>query len=158
MTPFAGKEIKLQVRAEERFPDDVESQFRSALYHTLKIPVNQPVVARKIQQPAMKIVSCDSGNNGHARLRVHITDDNPQYVALFQDEDKIDLKLASMLTENDYIASIPLKPGVNSIRLLVTDDDDVSDLLPLRLWGKDEDAKDEKPVVKTGEPSIDSIP
>nr|MBA3709563.1 PDZ domain-containing protein [Planctomycetota bacterium] len=145
--PFSAESVKLQVRAEEVFPDDVSGLYRSTLFNTMTIPVNQPLAEGKVIQPALALESMEPQGDNRFKLRVKITDDNPRFVSLFQDEDKIDLESASVLTSTTekrpdtqvqtsiYETFVTLKPGLNTLRVVATDKDEVTEVLPLRVWG-----------------------
>ncbi len=153
--PYAGETVKLQMRVDENFADNIDGRYRASLFHTLTLPVGKPVAGANVVQPSIEVVSIENLPGDHARLRVRVKDDNLRYVALFHDEDKVDLTLAAKLIDGVYETSVPLKPGVNALRVLASDADEVSELLPLRLWGPDPVPEAAiaapKPVVAGGE-------
>ncbi len=151
--PFQGDHVKLQIRAEESFEDakgeeEVSGIYRASLYSTLSIPVNQPVVGATVVQPEISLAEVTSLPNHQVRLRVRIADDPAQLhlVALFLGEDKIDLEPASKLIHLPqktrggeavavYQSVITLKPGLNDLKVVASNTNEVSEVLPLRLWG-----------------------
>jgi carboxyl-terminal processing protease len=148
--PFSADAVKLQIRAEESFEDDkaveeVSGVYRATLYSTLQLPVNQPISGGTVIQPQLALLSVETLPENRIKLHVRVSDDNPRSVCLFQDEDKIDLRPASALSptgEGDsavkallYEPFVTLKPGLNNLRVVVSDKEDVTDVLPLRLWG-----------------------
>lgn len=151
--PFSADKIQLQIRAEEDFEDaegndDISGIYRATLYSTLSIPVGQPVAGGNVVQPEMSLASIEPLPDHQARLRVRIADDAAQlrFVALFQDEDKVDLAPAARLahlgtTTKDgravsiYQDVIRLKPGLNNLRVVASNQNEVTEVLPLRIWG-----------------------
>lgn len=158
--PYAGETVKLQVRVDENFADTVDGRYRGNLFHTLTLPVGKPVAGAHVVQPAIDLLSVETMPGDHARLRVRVKDDNLRYVALFHDEDKVDLALAATLVDGVYETTVPLKAGVNALRVLASDADEVSELLPLRLWGPDPapEAAVATPAPKRGEVETSTVP
>ncbi len=139
MTPFSGASIKLQVRAEERFDDAIDGRFRATLFHTLVIPVNAPVNPRPIIQPTLTLAGIEKEGPNRVKISVKVSDANLRFVTLFEDEDKIDLQAAAKIgADGLYVSHVQLKQGVNSLRVMAIDQDEVDEILPLRLWGDDE--------------------
>jgi carboxyl-terminal processing protease len=147
MVPFAATEIKLKVQADERFADEVDGRYRAMLFNALVLPIDQPVKGRAVVQPLISLVECQCTPDQHANLSLKIADDNARYIALFRDDEKIDLKLSDAIVDGNYLASVPLKPGLNSVRVSVIDDDKVGELYSLRLWGPPVNPE-AKPVVR----------
>lgn len=142
--PFSAEGVKLQIRAEESFDDEeVSGVYRSTLFSSFTIPINQPLAGRTVTQPTVTLIDAVAQEKGVTRLRVRVSDDNPRYIALFQDDDKVDLKPASVLAPAEggarsggiYEVMVALKPGLNNVRVVVSDEDEVTDVLPVRLWG-----------------------
>jgi carboxyl-terminal processing protease len=134
--PFSGTAIKLQVRAEELYDEPIDGRFRAALFHTLNIPVNEPVVAHAVIPPTVSIASVTGIDATHVTVAVKIADPTLRFVSLFQEEEKIDLLPAAKLgADGIFTAQVTLKPGVNAVRILATDQDEINEVLPLRLWG-----------------------
>jgi carboxyl-terminal processing protease len=142
---FAGKAIKLQVRIDERFDEQVDSRFRASLFHQLSIPVGTKAEPKPIIQP--KVTLLDTRRDGNqVTLTVSVTDDNLRFVTTFLNEDKIDLATAARLAkEGKYQVSMTLKPGANAIRVVALDNDEMDEVLPVRLWG--EGVVEEKQVI-----------
>jgi carboxyl-terminal processing protease len=148
LVPFSGDSIKLQVRAEERFDDLVDGRFRATLFHTLVIPVNAQVSPHPVTQPLLTLAGVEKEADNHCKVTVKIADTNLKFVTLFLDEDKVDLVPAAKLPgDGVYVAHLALKPGANSVRVLAIDKDEVSEILPLRLWGEGEPKTAETPAV-----------
>ena len=95
-------------------------------------PIRLPV------PPAVRIEAID-GTGGQRRLRVRIEDDNLRYVALFQNDEKIDLKPVADLTAEGgariYAPTIDLAPALDTLRVVAADADEVVEGQLLRLWG-----------------------
>lgn len=67
-----------------------------------------------------------------------MVDSNLKFISLFVDDDKIDLQPAARIgADGIYAVHLALKPGINSVRVLAIDQDDVDEILPVRLWGED---------------------
>ena len=152
---FTGDSVKLQIRAEESFDDEKDGDdagisgiYRASMYSTLTLPVNQPIKGGTVIQPLITMESSQLLPNHQLDLRVRISDgeDALRFVALFQDEDKVDLQPGSKLahpadkgadgrTDSIYHAVVTLKPGLNNLRVVAANKDEVTDILPLRIWG-----------------------
>jgi carboxyl-terminal processing protease len=162
MEPFAADHIKLNVVAVEILPDGIDARFRADVRATIEIPINQPLKPRRLIQPSIALLKSQT-EAGRTQLLFRISDvaDDAQakvldLVALFQDEDKVDLQTASALDvdlQNGdaakgpwiYAPRIQLKPGLNQLRLMVRDADGVVSDRFLRLWG----ASPAKPATAT---------
>lgn len=156
MAPFAAERIHLNVTAVEVLPDGIDARFRASIRAGIDIPIGQPLKPRRLVQPTIRANGARIDGE-RAQLRFGISDaaDDPQVapldlVALFQDEDKVDLQTASALdldlqsgASPDaaprgpwlYAPRLSLKPGLNQLRLLVRDADGVVADRSLRLWG-----------------------
>lgn len=148
--PFTADRIKLQLNVGETFADGIDGRYRSTIQADVEIMIGQPLKPRRVQAPAISFVGSED-ESGRTRLRFHITDqsDDPQaevlrFVALFQDEDKIDMQSAGALDVPadalrtgpwTYSPRVTLKPGLNRFRLLVSDGDGVLGDRMVRLWG-----------------------
>ena len=67
---------------------------------------------------------------------VAVADDNLRFMTTFLNDDKIDLLPAARLAKDGkYHVTMTLKPGVNIIRVAALDNDDMDEVLPIRLWG-----------------------
>ncbi len=150
--PFTGDAIKLLVRAEERFEEGIDGRYRATMFNTLTIPVNAPVVPHAIAQPAMVLVASTVGADNAATVTVKVVDPGLKFLTVFQDEDKTALLPAAKLgADGLFTTTLTLKPGANSVRIVAIDQDDVDEVLPLRLWGegtRPEKAKPEKTAAK----------
>ncbi|MBA2481605.1 MAG: PDZ domain-containing protein [Planctomycetes bacterium] len=145
--PFSAESVKLQVRAEEVFPDDISGLYRSTLFNTMTIPVAQPLAEGRVVQPMVVLDALETQADNRHKLRLKVTDDNLKFISLFQDEDKVDLESAGVLTATGqdradaavkssvYETFVTLKPGLNTLRIVAMDRDDVTEVLPLRVWG-----------------------
>ncbi len=133
---FSAKVIKLQVRIEERFNDLVDSRFRASLFHSLSIPVGTKPDAKPIIQPSLSLL--DSKRDGNqVTLTVQVADDNLRFITTFLNEEKIDLLPATRLAKDGkYQVSMTLNPGANAIRVVAFDNDEMDEILPVRLWGE----------------------
>ena len=132
---FANTSVALQLNAEERFPEEVDARFRANLYHKLTLPVNTPFQAQEIIQPRLELTGITARPDGSREVAVRLVDDNAAWIATFQDENKIDLQACADLKDGVYRVTFVPKPGLNLVRVLTTDRDEVSELLPLRVWG-----------------------
>jgi hypothetical protein len=138
---FAGKAVKLQVRIDERFDDDVDARFRATLFHELTIPVGTPMAPKPIIQPKVTLIETTPGANNEVTLTLRIDDDNLRFVTTFLNEDKIDLISAAKLPKDGlYRVTMTLKPGANAIRVAALDHDQLDEVIPVRLWGEGEEA------------------
>lgn len=134
--PFSADAIKLQVRAEERF-DEQDGRFRATLFHALSIPVNAPLNPRPVVQPRLSLVSAENQAGGKAVVTIKVQDQNLRFLTVFHDEDKIALvPAARMPADGVYSTTLTLKPGANNLRVLAIDEDEVDEVLPVRLWGE----------------------
>jgi carboxyl-terminal processing protease len=159
--PFSGTSIKLQVRAEERFDERVDGRFRASLFHTLVIPVNAPVNPHPVIQPQLTLAGVEREGVNKVKIEVKVVDSNLKFISLFVDDDKIDLQPAARIgADGIYAVHLALKPGVNSVRVLAIDQDDVDEILPVRLWGEDEPATapGKAPEVAKPEPVKSAVP
>lgn len=155
--PFPSDRIKLHLNAAESFKDGIDGRYRSVVQATAIVPIGQPLKARRITPPAIAFTG-PQNDNGRLRLQFSIADqsDDPQrpplrFVALFQDEDKVDLQAASALDGPPqgpwaYVPRVTLKPGLNRFRLLVSDADDVLADREVRMWGPPEQPPVAKPA------------
>jgi carboxyl-terminal processing protease len=135
--PFTGSAIKLQVRAEELFDEPIDGRFRATLFHTLVIPVNTAVDAHAIVPPRLAITGIEPAGENQVKIAITVAGEHLRFLSLFQEDEKVDLQPASKLGPGGlYTAVIALKPGVNAVRLLATNQDEMSEFLPLRLWGE----------------------
>jgi carboxyl-terminal processing protease len=134
---YTGSSIALQLHAEERFGEDVDARYRANLYHKLTLPVGKPAPGAAIQEPRIDLVDVEVKPDGQRVVVVKILDDAPEFVALFLGEDKIDLRGSDGFPDGVYRGALTLKPGLNSVRVVVRDKDEVAEVLPLRLWGAD---------------------
>ena len=133
---FAAKAIKLQVRIDERFDDQVDSRFRASLFHTLSIPVGTKAEPKPIIQPTLALLDTKRDGN-QVTLTVSVADDNLRFLTTFLNEDKIDLLPAARLAKDGkYQVKMTLKPGANAIRVVALDNDEMDEVLPVRLWGE----------------------
>ncbi len=144
-TPFAAHEIRLQLSLAEDFEDiDDESRtdgrYRSGFGTTLTIPVGQAIAPRSLVPPrlATREVKVDGGI---AHIRIRLDDDNPRWLTILRNEDKIDLR--SVTASGEFTFDVPLEPGINSVQVVAVDADTLEQGIPLRIWGAGE-----KPTTK----------
>ncbi|MBA3698768.1 MAG: PDZ domain-containing protein [Planctomycetes bacterium] len=132
---FSAKAIKLQVRIEERFDEQVDARFRASLFHSLSIPVGAKPEAKPVIQPSLSLI--DSKREGNqVTLTVQVADDNLRFLTTFLNEDKVDLLPAARLAKDGkYQVTMTLTPGANAIRIVAFDNDEMDEVLPVRLWG-----------------------
>ena len=132
---FAAKAIKLQVRIDEHFEEKVDSRFRATLFHVLSVPVGSKANPTPVIQPSLSLL--DQVRDGNrVTLTVAVADDNLRFMTTFLNDDKIDLLPAARLAKDGkYQVTMTLKPGVNIIRVAALDNDDMDEILPVRLWG-----------------------
>lgn len=148
---YSGSSIALQLHAEERFAEDVDARYRAILYHKLTLPVGKVALGANIQEPRLDLIGVETLADSQRAITVKVTDDAPEFVALFLGEDKLDLRAADKLPDGIYRTTVTLKPGLNTVRVVVRDRDEVGEILPLRLWGADVPAAAQA-AVKRGEP------
>ncbi len=142
---FAAKAIKLQVRVDERFDEQVDARFRASLFHTLSIPVGSKAAPTPIVQPSLQLAGTVRDGN-RVTLTVAVADDNLRFLTTFLNEDKVDLLPAARLPKDGrYQVTMTLKPGANAIRVVALDNDEMDEVLPIRLWG--EGTSEEKQVI-----------
>jgi carboxyl-terminal processing protease len=142
---FNAKAVKLQVRIEERFDDQVDNRFRASLFHQLSIPVGAKAEPRPLIQPSLTLVDQQRDGN-QVMLTVQVVDDNLRFLTTFLNDDKIDLLPAARLgADGRYQVKLTLKPGVNAIRVVALDNDEMDEVLPIRLWG--DGPVEAKPVI-----------
>jgi carboxyl-terminal processing protease len=132
---FAAKAIKLQVRIDEHFEEKVDSRFRATLFHVLSVPVGSKANPTPVIQPSLSLL--DQVRDGNrVTLTVAVADDNLRFMTTFLNDDKVDLLPAARLAKDGkYQVTMTLKPGVNIIRVAALDNDDMDEILPVRLWG-----------------------
>ncbi len=136
---FAAKNVKLQVRIDERFDEGVDSRFRATLFHELSIPVNAELNPKPIIQPKVSLLESVKGDKNKVTLSLKIEDDNLKFVTTFLNEDKADLLPAKKLpADGIYKVTLTLKPGANAIRVAALDNDQMDAVIPIRLWGEGE--------------------
>jgi hypothetical protein len=135
------------VRAEERFEDEIDGRYRSSLFHALSIPVNAPINPHPIVQPTLTVAGLDRSANDQAKLSVKVVDDHLRFVTVFVNDDKMAmLSAAQFPADGIFTIPIAIKPGLNAVRVLAVDADEVSDYLPLRLWGDEPPATAARPA------------
>jgi hypothetical protein len=149
---FSAKVIKLQVRIEERFDDLVDSRFRASLFHALSIPVGTKPEAKPVIQPSVALL--DSKRDGNqVTLTVQVADDNLRFITTFLNEDKVDLMPAARLAKDGkYQVTMTLNPGANAIRVVAFDNDEMDEILPIRLWG--DGVVETKQVIAKPKPAV----
>jgi CARDB len=141
---FSAAQVKLQVRIDERFDENVDARFRATLFHELTIPVGVALNPKPIIQPKVQLIDTVKGEQNKVTLTLKVDDDNLRFVTTFLNEDKIDLLAADKLPADKlYRVSMTLKPGANAIRVAALDYDRLDEVMPIRLWG------DESTVEKT---------
>ncbi len=149
---FTDNKIAIHINVIETFADDVDARFRASFRATAEIPVGKPLVAHHLVQPKVNFVGAQP-DNSRVRIRFQIVDQaDPsgvldehasalKQVALFQDDDKIDLQPARALAGEksgpwDYEHRVTAKPGLNRFRLVVSDSDGLTVEHHVRLWGQ----------------------
>jgi hypothetical protein len=152
--PFKADHISLQVTTQETFGDDtaIDSRYRTGLFTTLKIPVGEKLKPHSVHAPQVTLAQIERLANDQAAITVTVDDkdNNLQFITVFQDEDKVDLRTIGEL--RSFRFPLTLKPGTNSIRVVVTDADEVDQVLPIRLWGEGQ-AKPKAPTVAAPVPT-----
>jgi carboxyl-terminal processing protease len=139
---FSAKSIKLQVRIDERFDEQVDARFRATLFHALSIPVQAAVTPAPVAQPSLTLLDAKRDGN-QVSLTVKAKDDNLRFLTTFLNEDKVDLLPATRLgADGLYHVSMSLKPGANAIRIAALDNDELDEVLPVRLWGEGQEQAD----------------
>ena len=144
---FSGDHITLQLSCQETFGDDIQidSRYRTGIFDTLTIPVNEKLKPRTVQAPMVTLGKLERLTGNDIALTVTISDDNPQFITVFQDEDKVDLRTVGK--ETSFRFPLTLRPGVNSIRVVATDQDEVDQVLPIRLWGEGQPVAKQKTAI-----------
>ena len=144
---FSGDHITLQLSCQETFGDDIQidSRYRTGIFDTITIPVNEKLKPRTVQAPMISLGKLERINGNDIALTVTITDDNPQFITVFQDEDKVDLRTVGK--DTSFRFPLTLKPGVNSLRVVVTDKDEVDQVLPIRVWGEGQPIAKQKTAI-----------
>ena len=132
---FNAHEIRLQLSLAEDFDEEssrIDGRFRSYLSTTLTIPVGQTIASHSLRPPhlAAKAVRVEGSK---ARLSLRLDDDNPRWLSVFRDEDKVDLR--PVTGSGDVEVEVPLDPGINTVRVVAVDADNLEQVLPLRVWG-----------------------
>jgi len=133
----------VQVLAEERFEDTVDARYRSVLAHKLTIPIAAPVQGGRVDLPRIIPEEVTLAADGSATITVRVDGLGLKFVSAFQDRDKIDLRPASALADGRYRLTVVLRPGLNPLRIIASLADDVSAVLPLRLWAPESATKKE---------------
>jgi carboxyl-terminal processing protease len=137
---FVAKSVKLQVRIDERFDDNVDARFRATLFHELTIPVSSELAPKPVIQPKITLINSAHKENNQVTITLKIEDDNLRFVTTFLNEDKIDLiSAAKMPKDGFYQVTMTLKPGANAIRVAALDNDQLDEVVPIRLWGTGEE-------------------
>lgn len=131
---FANASVALQFTAEERFDEETDARYRAQIYHKLTLPVNRPAEGRRIEQPRLALQEVKPGPDGARLVTVRVADDAGAWIAAFLDEAKVDLRSAKALGDGLYQVAIPPRAGVSTVRIVATDQDEVSEMLPVRLW------------------------
>ena len=153
--PFKADHISLQVTCQETFGEDssIDSRYRTGLFTTLKIPVGEKLKPHSIHAPQVTLASVERLPNDQAAVNVTVDDkdNNLQFITVFQDEDKVDLRTIGDL--RSFRFPLSLKPGTNSIRVVVTDADEVDQVLPIRLWGEAQPKTAKTPTVAPAAPT-----
>jgi carboxyl-terminal processing protease len=134
---FSAQQVKLQVRIDERFDENVDARFRATLFHELTIPVGVVLNPKPIIQPKVQLLETTKAANNQVTLTLKVEDDNLRFVTTFLNEDKVDLLSADKLPNDKiYRVTMTLKPGANAIRVAALDYDRLDEVLPIRLWGE----------------------
>jgi C-terminal peptidase prc len=133
----ASPEITLLLQAEERFEDDVDSRYRATLFHKLTIPMGAKVEGAVVVQPTITAKAVTVNANGTADISVDVKGDGLRFVGAFLDRDKVDLRPASELVEGVYHVKVQLAAGFNSVRVMASGADDITEVLALRMWSPD---------------------
>ncbi len=133
--PFKADQITLQVLAQETFDEErqISGRYSTGLFSTIKIPVGEKLKLRSLRAPRVTLASANRTGADSALLAVTVEDDNPRFISVFQDDQKVDLR--TIAGETSFRFPLTLKPGANNIRVEVTDQDEIVQMLPVRLWG-----------------------
>ena len=128
---FPGGPITLQVQVVEDNPSEVGRIHRAALYQELELPVGAAVEGDRISPPLLKVIE-QSVEAGRFRARLQIHDDNPEYVVIYHDDDKVALMPAP--ADGIIYLDRPLSADLNQIRVVVSDHDEAIGVRPFRVW------------------------
>ena len=134
--------------------NQIDSRYRSALFSTLKVKVGEKPGSVSVRAPRVTLDKIERGSGNQATLSVTVVDDNPQVITVFQDEDKVDLRMIG--DTRNFAFPISLKPGANNLRVVVTDRDEVDQVLPIRLWGEGKPV--EKKTAVSAPPPTKDVP
>ena len=150
--PFKANHISLQVSCQETFDEDskVDGRYRSGIFSTIKIPVGEKLKASTIRAPRVTLATIETIGVNDVAVHVTVEDDNPQTLSVFQDDDKVDL--LTIGEKRSFRFPLALKPGANNIRIVATDNSDVDQVLPIRLWGEGT-PENKKPLIKAPVPT-----
>lgn len=133
-------QVSLQVHGEEDLPRGRDARHRVTFFHTLQLSVgeeNLEALQGSVAKPMIALEGI-AYQGPQAQVTVRVEDDNLQYLALFQGRRKIALEsFGGSAVSDQRQFTIQLEEGLNELRLLASDADDVMAALPLRLWGPD---------------------
>ena len=150
--PFKANHITLQFSAQETFGEDVQvdSRYRNALFTTLTIPVGEKLKPRSVRAPSISVAKTEPQGSNQVALSVTVEDDNPKFITVFLNEDKVELR--TIADQRAFRFPLALAPGANNVRVVVTDQDEVDQVLPIRLWGSGTPLA-KKPVITQAAPT-----
>ncbi|MFW5858752.1 MAG: S41 family peptidase [Planctomycetota bacterium] len=127
--------IELQIHVKERFDDGIDARYFAAFSHRLELPLRERLSGGTIRQPHIALQTVIAAADGRsAHIVATIEDDNPAYVALFHNDDKTRLTPHADLSAGRFEATVPLEEGINTIKIMASDTDEVSDIAYLRFW------------------------
>jgi carboxyl-terminal processing protease len=155
---FTGDHITLQLSCQETFGDEtshIDSRYRAGIFDTITIPVNEKIKPRTVQAPMVTLGKLERLSGNDVALTITLTDDNPQFITVFQDDDKVDLRTVGK--DSSFRFPLTLKPGMNNVRVVATDQDEVDQVLPIRLWGEGQPIEKRK-VTITPTAEISTVP
>ena len=115
----------------------VDGRFRERFFHDVNLSIGQEVGVISFQKgqvikPSIQLKDLDQEGN-KAQLDISLQDDNLTYLAVFVNDVKTQLKIfPGNEVEKALSLPITLEEGLNEIRLIATDKDDVTSVLPLR--------------------------
>lgn len=133
--------VTIQLHGEEDVERGVDGRYRERFVHSLDLTIGeegqaQPtLLAGQVTKPLLSLKGIDyKGDQAH--LHFHVEDDNLRDLAVFSGDRKIFVKHmdGSPISET-FTLPVTLGEGLNEVRILSDDGDEIISMLPLRLWG-----------------------
>ena len=135
---FDADSVVLQIRAAEDF-DAADGRYGVGVFQSLTVPVGSPLEAGSIVQPSVSVVSQERIADDQLSLTLQVEDDDPAFIAVFRDEEKVAMITASELVDGQTTITIPLNDGLSEIRVLAEDQAETAGFTVIRSWPADPD-------------------